>query len=333
VQNPITATVLITAAIIGAVIGGVTYVGINLYNGTAITWGGLAKSIITGAIVGAAGGYLSTFAPAGILPGAWYGAVTGSFTSALSSLFSGEEITLKGFIVGAILGGVTGAISGGIKAHKTGADLWSGVKTEAYTVEEFNKLNIIETSTKPKYSDATLNKMYKEKFQKSVSIMAGGDDKKALSSIITNNSGGFVHYDISKSGAILVKVDGVKVEALAVTRHGAFGRSSSVLFSRAAFNSTERLATVMAHELGHVTHNFLGLSALANQKWSGRKLGNVIDTEGHGAIYDMQYNFTRNNGFYFEAHIPDIELNFQYLKSYQTKLNTSIEYLSKIKMK
>lgn len=194
----------------------------------------------------------------------------GAFTSVFSSLFSGEDITLKGIITGAIIGGVMGGISGGIKAQKSGADLWSGVKTEAYTVEEFNKLNIIETSTKPKYSDATLNKMYKENFQGSVSIMAGGNDKKALSSIITNNSGGKVHYSSSPDGSIWVKVDGKMTKALAVTRQGAFGRSSSVLFSRAAFNSTERLATVMAHELGHVTHNFLGLSALANQKWDGR---------------------------------------------------------------
>lgn len=53
-NEPITVAVLVTAAIIGAVIGGVSYVAINLYNGTAITWGGLAKSIIVGAISGVA---------------------------------------------------------------------------------------------------------------------------------------------------------------------------------------------------------------------------------------------------------------------------------------
>jgi RHS repeat-associated protein len=53
-NEPITVAMVVTAAIIGAIIGGVTYVGINLYNGTAITWGGLAKSIIVGAISGVA---------------------------------------------------------------------------------------------------------------------------------------------------------------------------------------------------------------------------------------------------------------------------------------
>ena len=54
-NDPVTVAIA-TAAIIGAGVSATVYIGLSLYNGTAITWGGLAKNIIIGAISGAASG-------------------------------------------------------------------------------------------------------------------------------------------------------------------------------------------------------------------------------------------------------------------------------------
>ncbi len=128
VIDPVTATI-ITAAIIGAVIGGVTYVGINLYNGTAITWGGLAKSIILGAVSGMASAGIANIASSiftakavGFLQGAYHGAVVGSITGAsgvvINAALSGQSVTLKAVLQGMATGAVIGAVVGGIQGAK-----------------------------------------------------------------------------------------------------------------------------------------------------------------------------------------------------------------------
>lgn len=221
---------------------------------------------------------------------------------------------------------------GGVKASKSGSNILTGTKTDAYTLEDFNKLNITETNTKPEYSDATLNKMYKENFQGPVSKMTGGNDKLALKSMTTNTSGGKVQYSGSTDGSIWVKVDGKLTKALAVTKGNAWGRST-MTFSRTAFNSTERLATTMAHELGHVTHNFLGLANLANVKWDRRYYGSEVDNYGHAAIYNMENNFTFTNGYNSQNNIDILNYNVLSSEIGLNKLSTSLDYLGKIKIK
>lgn len=53
-NEPITATVVVTAMVVGAIIGGSVYVATAFINGSGLTWGGLAKSILVGAVSGAA---------------------------------------------------------------------------------------------------------------------------------------------------------------------------------------------------------------------------------------------------------------------------------------
>jgi hypothetical protein len=121
---------------------------------------------------------------------------------------------------------------------------------------------------------------------------------------------------------------------LAITKGTAWGKSS-ITFSRAAFESTERLAISMAHELGHVTHNFLGLSALAHQKWTGMKYGeSAMNNYGHAAIYNMENNFTIINNFSSLNNVATE--SYGYLAAEMRslgKLSSSIDYLGKIKIK
>ncbi|MBW4360320.1 RHS repeat domain-containing protein [Flavobacterium taihuense] len=142
-NEPITATVLVTAAIIGAVISGVTYVGISLYNGTAITWGGLTKSILVGAIsgmatcgIGAVAGSIFSNSATSFFQGALQGAVTGAITGTggafINAILDGDNPTLKailqGVLTGAVVGGIIGGIQGGLRAQEQGLTFWKGEK-------------------------------------------------------------------------------------------------------------------------------------------------------------------------------------------------------------
>jgi MFS family permease len=164
--NVVETAAIVTAVIIGAVIGGVSYVAINLYNGTAITWGGLTKSILVGAISGAATCGIGSVADSifsntakGFFQGAVQGAVTGAITGTggafINAILNGDNPTLKailqGALTGAVVGGIIGGIQGGIKANKAGLDFWRGTGTSDSTVGDFvvtSDSNEIEYSNK-----------------------------------------------------------------------------------------------------------------------------------------------------------------------------------------
>jgi hypothetical protein len=158
----ITTAMIVTAAIIGAIIGGVTYVGINLYNGTAITWGGLAKSIIVGAISGVASMSIGAVAQSvtttifgtsgtgfvnmallAVTKGAMHGAAQGiiqgvsggnagqSFITAMATSIAGDAFGAIGGKVGEYTNSIVGhslfgAVVGGTVSNMQGGNFWEG---------------------------------------------------------------------------------------------------------------------------------------------------------------------------------------------------------------
>ena len=160
-NEPITAAILITGAIIGAVIGGVTYVGLSLYNGTAINWGGLSKSILVGAISGMSsagiGNIISSantaicaatqtltqtqinlmlMIPQALMHGIAQGVIQGvsggnagqSFvTAALSSIATGGFGMTTGSFGESIVGkALFGSFAGGLTSRLQGGNFWEG---------------------------------------------------------------------------------------------------------------------------------------------------------------------------------------------------------------
>ncbi len=159
VVEPVSATI-VTAMVVGAIIGGVTYVGLSLYNGTAITWGGLTKSILVGAVSGAAsagiGGVIGSANTAictatqtlsqtqitlmlsipqavmhGIAQGIIQGVSGGNFeqsfvTAALTSIASGGFAMTGDF--GSSIGGqaLFGSVAGGVTSRLQGGNFWEG---------------------------------------------------------------------------------------------------------------------------------------------------------------------------------------------------------------
>jgi len=74
------------------------------------------------------------------------------------------------------------------------------------------------------------------------------------------------------------------------------GNSYKMYLSSSAFVSKEQLSLVMAHELGHVVHFSLGLTADALTKITNGKT-NLLDNWGHVAIQRMTRDFLNTNGW------------------------------------
>jgi RHS repeat-associated protein len=168
--NVIETAVIVTAAIIGAIIGGVSYVAINLYNGTAITWGGLTKSILVGAVSGAASAGIGQIAQSattaifgtvkgtiqngillaltkGVMHGLAQGFIQGvsggnagqSFITAMATSVVGDAFGLLGTDVSDSIVGkaLFGSVVGGVTSDLQGGNFWEGA-TIGLTVSLLN---------------------------------------------------------------------------------------------------------------------------------------------------------------------------------------------------
>lgn len=166
----ITTAMVVTAAIIGGVIAGVSYVGINLYNGTAITWGGLTKSILVGAVSGVASMGIGQIAQSattaifgtvkgtiqngillaltkGVMHGVAQGFIQGvsggnagqSFITAMATSVAGDAFGLLGNDVSHSVVGkaLFGSVVGGITSNLQGGNFWEGA-TIGLTVSLLN---------------------------------------------------------------------------------------------------------------------------------------------------------------------------------------------------
>src|SRR5690606_27085579 len=152
---------LLGPAIIGAIIGGVTYTGMSLYQGH-FSWIGLSKGIGIGAITGYLGGMASLYAPIGILPGTAYGAVTGTALGGLGAALNGTDIG-KGMLMGAITGGVLGGVQGGFQASKLNANVWTGYRPPSEMVATSS--NIIDGNTPVDPTAEAAKELYVENFK------------------------------------------------------------------------------------------------------------------------------------------------------------------------
>ena len=270
----------ITAIVVGAIIGGF-FKGIQYdISGKGSFFDGFWR----GALVGGLGGYASTIAPIGFLPGLGYGTGTGAILGGLSAALDGGSIG-KGALTGGILGGVAGALMGGIEAKQLGGNFWTGKRPDQYVTEaEVAAVMGPMQGTAAPYNDEYLNELYNKNYPGTKGLV--GMTMKLRPK----------NYQVAADGTWYnVKTKGI----YAITQRKVWfhGKSwSSVYFSQAAFKSKEVLAFTMAHELGHVTHNYTDpLRKLAGDYIPG--MSGQLDNEGHYAIQKMTYNLVRENGW------------------------------------
>ncbi len=256
-NEPITAAVVITAAVIGAVIGGVSYVAINLYNGTAITWGGLTKSILVGAVSGAAtcgigsiAGSIFSNTATGFFQGALQGAVTGAITGTggafINAILNGDNPTLKailqGALTGAVVGGIIGGIQGGIKADKAGLDFWDGTGTSDSPV---GNITNSDSSGRVEYSSKSA-KSFSDSHSELKRLSANVDELHANGTVPKG-------YKVINN-RIFRTSDNVEVNGITVRGKKdwfGFTKTNKVYLSQTAFTSRNQLYTVLHHEYMH----------------------------------------------------------------------------------
>lgn len=275
--------IILSGAIIGAFIGGATYTVYALYTDT-FSWSGFTKSILTGGATGALGGVASLYAPIGILPGAGYGATTGGVIGIFGAAISGGDI-VKGGLLGAVTGGIMGGVMGGIEAHKLGGNIWTGYREPHEQIATSPNVVSGNTPVKPDIEEVIKIKT------KNISVSESGyprGEKWGLNAVTMKVPKGYTFRD----GYFINNTTGAK--ALAVTVPSIWGHgSSNIHFATAAFASKEQLTSTFFHEMGHVIHIKLGLSQLADVPGAG--IG--FDNYGHAAIYKMQYNLLKMNGW------------------------------------
>jgi RHS repeat-associated protein len=275
------------AVIIGAAIGGFSKAVQYDMSGKSF-FGGFWR----GAIVGAAGGYAAAMAPIGILPGAGFGAGVGAVLGAANALLDGNNVW-RSTIKGAIFGGIAGGITGGVEANKLGANVWTGQRPDHYLLVSECIPN--GTGGSAPYTEDYLNKLYNQNY-------AGTPGVSWMTTKMPKGT------EVLPDGSWIVKDK--RVLAATQFRSWANGNSSRMMFSQAAFASKERLAFCMAHELGHVTHIYLGLTKYAYQETSNVGNDPLLDTEGHLAIQNMTNQLVYKNGWdIYTLKLPQAEGN------------------------
>ncbi|MEL0651638.1 RHS repeat-associated core domain-containing protein [Algibacter sp. TI.3.09] len=122
-----TATPLLVGVMAGAA-GGFTGGAL----GTALNGGSFGESLLnggigafTGALMGGAGAYAASFAPAGILNGALYGSTSNAILGGIGDLLMGGD-GIQGALWGGALGLITGGYTGYVKANAIGGNIWNG---------------------------------------------------------------------------------------------------------------------------------------------------------------------------------------------------------------
>ncbi|MGI0016026.1 MAG: RHS repeat-associated core domain-containing protein, partial [Nitrososphaera sp.] len=103
--------------IIGAAINSVIY--------AATTDDFSPQGLLGAAVSGGIAGGLAVLAPAGIIPGAAWGAGTGAFANAVGAYISGTDMG-QAVLWGAAGGFIGGGISGGLQAHALGRNILTG---------------------------------------------------------------------------------------------------------------------------------------------------------------------------------------------------------------
>lgn len=294
---------IIVGAIIGAFTGAVSadIAGKNV-------WGGFFK----GALLGGAGGFASIYAPIGILPGAAYGAASGAAIGALSGLLSGGNVG-KSALYGGVLGGLSGGISGGREASQLGGNVWTGKRANEYClVSDLSGLSSAGPDGAIPYTQENLENFYNANYAgtKGMSYMRVGQAPRGTKFL--------------KDGSWVIK--GKRAAAATQFRTWAHGNSSRVLFSKFAFQSNQALGGTMAHELGHVTHNYLDLAADAGEELLVKS--GVLDTEGHLAINKMTYQLNLYNGWNPAESIVQSTNTFT-MNTAQSKLYNPLLFLIK----
>jgi len=236
---------LLMPALYGAAIAGGTYIIKSLVTGTW-SWGGFAKSLLIGAVTGAATGGLTGGMSASSFNGAVIiGSMNGAISGGVDALFSKENF-FTGMYRGAIFGAATAGIVSGIS--------WVVNKLSSsyqYSVNEMlvSDDNTLKGGTKADFNISTVkqvdNARYRNQFIRGTYHIV--DDTSDLSQHLRNEG-----YSYGSSKNLLTNGNGQEVWGVTemVTHKGKLVWQR-IYLPKGTFVSLEQLDLTMGHEIFH----------------------------------------------------------------------------------
>lgn len=295
---------LLMPALYGAAISGGVFIIKSLVTGNW-SWGGFAKSLLIGAITGAAtGGFTGGMSASGFNGAVVVGSINGGIAGGIDALFNGQNFfagMYRGAVMGAAIGGIGYTINYFVK----------GLHIRRYTTSK--DINGVEKyKYDPNVSPAEMQKniidMRNENFTPSEKDEFGvGFDQ-----IGPGNSKGYLFK--SESSITLGYTD---------TRF--LTGKSMIQYSPLAAQNKDLLAEVMVHETGHAYANKLGLWSISTKKSKGGydlSFDIRLNTTEHIAIYKLEHLYAIKNGLTTMngASMWDITTTYNLLSQTQQRL-------------
>lgn len=251
----------------------------SLVSGTW-SWGGFARSLLIGAITGAAtGGLIGGMSATGFNGAVIIGSMNGGIAGGIDALFNGQNF-FAGLYKGAVMGAAIGGVGYAINYFLSGS----------YKTKYFSKDSIYDNdgfTYDPSVSKETMqqniNTMRADNFTKEEIQQFGvGKDLIGTENI---DSGGYLNPGNGKQYAYTLPKDFIT-------------GNSDIIYSPIAAQNKSLLALSMIHETGHAYFNLLGLKSM-DIDWKGkisdRFLSSLNDTD-HFAIYKLEaFSAAKNN--------------------------------------
>lgn len=265
---------VISGAIIGAVVSSGLYVVKSVVTGNW-SWGGFAKSLLLGAVTGAATGGLTGGMSASSFQGAVIiGSMNGGIAGGIDALFNGQNF-FTGLYKGAVFGGAVAGVSYMIT-------FLSNAKVHKLREVDLNLSNTETSSTITSTDPEVLNERI-QTFRKNnytpyeIQRFGVAADKLDVSSI--NNLGGYM-----KGGVI------------AETRPNFLTNTSDIIYSSRAANIPYLLGKTMAHETAHAYVNKLTRFIFFSGNRKRSELEDIrLDTAEHLAIKKLENTYYQIN--------------------------------------
>lgn len=195
-----------------------------------------------GAITGAVGGGLGSFAPYGMLPGLGYGALSGAAIGTLDAALNKKNFG-NSALNGAVAGGIIGGLSGGLRAGLNGRDLYSGIKYSRFQTGDVPLGPYFEEPTSENLEELSDKKFGDQPYENGVRKLK-----------VSTKPDPDAYYD--KNDQIFRdKVD--KGAILGYTKYGAFGNKSDAIVPPGTFRTSPEVVTgILGHEYVHISHYF-----------------------------------------------------------------------------
>ncbi|MGC5744480.1 RHS repeat-associated core domain-containing protein [Chryseobacterium sp. NFX27] len=281
---------LLIPALYGAAIAGGTYIIKSLVTGNW-SWGGFAKSLLIGAVTGAAtGGLTGGMSASGFQGAVIVGSMNGAIAGGIDALFNGQNF-FTGMYRGAVMGAAIAGIGYTINYFASGS-----YKTKYFSRGNINNSDgfTYDPSVSKETMQQDINTMRSDNFTKEETQQFGvGKDLIGTENV---DSGGYLNPGNGQQYAYTLPKDFIT-------------GNSDIIYSPIAAQNKSLLAISMTHETGHAYFALLGLKSQAIDTNKYRIGFSELDNTEHFAIYKLEIFTTTKNSMPMLNRLNEVRIN------------------------